>query len=141
MLQDIEPGLVGEADETVTAARTASYFGSGLVQAYATPAMIALMENAAVAALQKWLTPGQTSVGTEVSVKHSAATPVGMHIHARAVVTAVDGRKISFQVEAYDDREKIGEGTHTRFIVDEPRFNERLKDKNTEPRIQNTDKT
>src|SRR5512144_55687 len=119
MLQDIKPGLVGEADETVTASRTASFFGSGLVEAYATPAMIALMENAAVAALQKWLTPGQTSVGTEVCIKHTAATPVGMHVRARATVTAVEGRKVTFQVEAYDDREKIGEGTHTRFIIDE----------------------
>ncbi len=129
MIQDIKPGLAGEADETVTAARTASYWGSGLVDAYGTPAMIALMENAAVAALQKWLPPGQSSVGTEVCVKHLAATPVGMRVRARATVTAVDGRKISFQVEAYDEREKIGEGTHTRFIIDQPRFNERLQQK------------
>ena len=129
MIQDIKPGLAGEADETVTAARTASYWGSGLVDAYGTPAMIALMENAAVAALQKWLPPGQSSVGTEVCVKHMAATPVGMRVRARATVAAVDGRKISFQVEAYDERERIGEGTHTRFIIDQPRFNERLQQK------------
>lgn len=129
MIQDIKPGLVGESDETVSSARTASYFGSGLVAAYGTPAMIALMENAAVAALQKYLAAGQTSVGTEVCIKHTAATPVGMHAHARATVTGVDGRQVKFQVEAWDDREKIGEGTHTRFIVDEARFNERLAKK------------
>ncbi len=127
MIQDIKPGLVGEADELVTATRTASYWGSGLVEAYGTPAMVALMENAAVAALQKFLTPGQTSVGTEICVKHLAATPVGMRARARATVTAIDGRKVSFQVSAFDEREQIGEGTHTRFIVDEPRFNERLQ--------------
>ncbi len=129
MIQDIKAGLVGEADETVSTARTASYYGSGLVAAYGTPAMVALMENAAVAALQKYLGPGQTSVGIEVCIKHTAATPVGMHAHARATVTAVDGRQVKFQVEAWDDREKIGEGTHTRFVVDEARFNERLAKK------------
>lgn len=129
MLEDIKPGMIGEADETVSTARTASFFGSGLVAAYGTPALIALMENAAVAALQKHLGRGQTSVGTEVCVKHLAATPVGMHAHARATVTAVDGRQVVFQVEAWDDREKIGEGTHTRFVVDEARFNDRLQKK------------
>ncbi len=129
MLEDIKAGMIGEADETVSTARTASYFGSGLVAAYGTPAMIALMENAAVSALQKYLGPGQTSVGTEVCIKHLAATPVGMHAHARATVTSVDGRQVQFQVEAWDDREKIGEGTHTRFVVDEARFNDRLQKK------------
>ncbi len=129
MLEDIRPGMVGEADETVSTARTASYFGNGLVAAYATPAMISLMENASVAAIQRYLAPGQTSVGTEVHVKHLAATPVGMHAHARAIVTAVDSRRVTFQVEAWDDREKIGEGTHTRVIIDEARFNDRLAQK------------
>jgi fluoroacetyl-CoA thioesterase len=82
-----------------------------------------------VAALQKYLGPGQTSVGTEVCIKHIAATPVGMHAHARATVIGVEGRQIRFQVEAWDDRERIGEGTHTRFVVDESRFNERLASK------------
>ena len=104
MIQDIKTGIVGEADETVSNMRTASFFGSGLVAAYGTPAMIALMENASVAALQRYLGPGQTSVGTEVCIKHIAATPVGMHVHARATVTAVDGRRVTFQIEAWDDR-------------------------------------
>ena len=129
MIQDIKPGIIGEADETVSDARTAAFFGSGLVAAYGTPALIALMENATVAALHKYLGPGQTSVGVEVCVKHLAATPVGMHAHARATVNTVDGRKVVFQVEAWDDRERIGEGTVTRFVVDEARFNERLQKK------------
>lgn len=129
MIENIKPGLVGEADETVSSSRTAAFFGSGLVAAYGTPAMVALMENATVAALHKYLGPGQTSVGTEVCIKHLAATPVGMHARARATVTAVDGRKVVFQVDAWDDREKIGEGTVTRFVVDEARFNDRLEKK------------
>lgn len=129
MLEDIKPGMVGEADETVSTAKTASYFASGLVAAYGTPALVALMENASVEAIQQYLGPGQTSVGTEVNIKHLAATPVGMHVHARSTVTAVDGRRISFQVEAWDDREKVGEGTHTRVVVDQARFNERLETK------------
>jgi predicted thioesterase len=129
MIQDIKPGQTGEADETVSSARTAAFYGSGLVASYGTPAMIALMENATVAAIQKYLAPGQTSVGVEVCVKHLAATPVGMHARARAIITAIDGRKVTFQVEAWDDREKIGEGTVVRFVVDEARFNGRLQQK------------
>ncbi len=129
MLEDIKPGIVGEADEDISTSRTAAFFGSGLVPAYGTPAMIALMENSAVAAIQKYLGPGQTSVGTDICIKHLAASPVGMHARARATVTAVSGRKIEFQIEAWDDREKIGEGTHARFVVDEARFMERLGNK------------
>lgn len=125
----LEPGLVGEASVTVTDALTASSHGSGLVPAYATPAMIALMENASVAAIQPYLDAGQTSVGIEVNVKHLAATPVGMNIRARSEVTAVEGRRVSFQVQAWDDKEKIGEGTHVRAIVDNARFKERMAQK------------
>lgn len=132
MLEDIKPGVIGEADEDISTSRTAAHFGSGLVPAYGTPAMIALMENSAVAAIQKYLPPGQTSVGTEVCIKHLAASPVGMHARARATVTAVDGRKVTFQIEAWDDRELIGEGTHTRFVVDSARFMERLDNKGRE---------
>ncbi len=123
------PGLVGETSVTVTDRLTAALHGSGLVPAYATPAMIALMENASVAAIQAYLDPGQTSVGIEINVKHLAATPVGMKVRARAEVTAVDGRRVSFQVQAWDDREKIGEGTHVRAIVDDARFKERMAQK------------
>lgn len=131
MLEDIKPGIVGEADEDISTSRTAAFFGSGLVPAYGTPAMVALMENSAVAAIQKYLGPGQTSVGTDVCIKHLAASPVGMRARARATVTAVNGRRIEFQIEAWDDREKIGEGTHARFVVDEARFMERLEKKST----------
>ncbi len=128
-MEEIKPGLVGESTQMVTEEVTAASFGSGLVPAFATPAMVALMENASVNAIQKHLAAGQTSVGIEVSVKHLAATPVGMHVRARAQVLSVDGRRVSFAVQAWDDREKIGEGTHQRMIVDEARFNERIKQK------------
>ncbi|MCL4490030.1 MAG: thioesterase family protein [Chloroflexi bacterium] len=125
------PGLVGEASEIVSDRVTAAAYGSGLVPSYATPAMIALMENASVEALKGRLEPGQTSVGIEVNVKHLAATPVGLRVRARAEVTAVDGRRISLKVEAWDEREKIGEGTHLRAVVDDARFKERLDQKTT----------
>ncbi len=128
-MAELKPGLVGESSEIVTDKLTAASHGSGLVPAFATPAMIALMENASVAAIQKYLGAGQTSVGIEVSIKHLAATPVGMRVRARSEVIAVDGRRISFKVEAWDDREKVGEGTHARMIVDDARFKQRIAEK------------
>ena len=91
--------------------------------------MLALMENASVTAIQKSLSKGQTSVGVELSVKHLAATPVGMRVHARAEVLAIGGRRVMFKVEAWDTKEKIGEGTHTRVVVDALRFKERVGQK------------
>jgi fluoroacetyl-CoA thioesterase len=105
---------------------TASAFGSGLVRAFATPAMIALMENASVNAIREYLPPGHTSVGIEVNVKHLAATPVGMRVRVRARVLVAEKRRVTFQVEAWDEKERIGEGTHVRAIVDEARFNHRI---------------
>jgi predicted thioesterase len=128
-MTELKPGLVGESTETVTDKLTAESHGSGLVPAFATPAMVALMENASVAAIRQYLGAGQTSVGIEVNVKHLAATPVGMRVRARSEVTAIDGRRVSFKVEAWDDKEKIGEGTHTRAIVDDARFKQRIAEK------------
>ncbi len=128
-MENLQPGLIGESSQVVTDQLTAALYGSGLVPAFATPAMVALMENASVAAIQKHLGAGQTSVGVEVNVKHLAATPVGMRGRARSEVTAVDGRRVSFKVEAWDEREKIGEGTHQRVIVDDARFKERMAQK------------
>ena len=133
-MQEIKPGLMGESAQLVTEGLTAGAFGSGLVPALATPAMIALMENASVNAIQESLQVGETSVGVEVNVKHLAATPVGMRVRARAEVCLVDERRVTFQVEAWDDRERIGEGTHVRAIVDEARFKEKLAGKRTDQR-------
>ncbi len=128
-MDQIKPGLVGESKLAVTKQVTASAYSSGLVDAFATPAMVGLMENASVAAIQKYLPAGQTSVGIEVCVKHLAATPIGLNVRARSEVIGVDGRRITFRVQAWDDRELIGEGTHQRMIVDEARFNDRIKGK------------
>jgi len=128
-MREIKIGLTDELSEVVTDELTASALGSGLVPALATPAMIALMENASVSAIQEYLEAGETSVGIEVNVKHLAATPVGMLVRARAEVLSADKRRVKFRVEAWDDKEKIGEGTHVRAIVDEARFKERIAQK------------
>ncbi len=128
-MEELRAGLVGEVTQKVTHEMTAAAHGSGLVPAFATPMMVALMENASVVALVKALPPGQTSVGIDVAIKHLAATPVGMNVRARSQVTAVEGRKVTFKVEAWDDAEKIGEGTHQRMVVDDAKFRERFEQK------------
>lgn len=122
-------GLSGEATTTVDHTNTAASLGSGLVPVYGTPALIALLELAAVHAVADSLPPGATSVGTHLDVRHLAATPVGMRVRAAATLTAVEGRRLIFSVEAHDEVEKIGEGTHTRVIVDVERFLQRTDEK------------
>lgn len=128
-MNTIQPGLSGEQVTTVTADLTAWHLGSGGVEVYATPAMIALMEAAAVAAIDHLLPPGQVSVGTAVDVRHLAATPLGERVRARAEIAAVEGRKLTLRVQAWDEHELIGEGTHTRFVIDVARFEHRLREK------------
>lgn len=118
----IEIGMKGRAETVVTQENTAQAVGSGLVPVFATPYMIALMEGAAVAAVQACLSADEGSVGTRLDVTHDAATPIGMKVWAEAEVTAVEGRKITFAVSAYDEAEKIGGGTHERFIIKPEKF-------------------
>lgn len=125
----LEPGLTGEASTVVTDAQTARALGSGNVNVYSTPAMIALLEAAAVAALADQLREGQSSVGTGLNVKHVAATPLGMTVRAKATLTEVDGRRLVFDVAAWDDVELIGQGTHERFLIDRERFEARVRQK------------
>jgi predicted thioesterase len=125
-MEELKPGLTAEVSEFVSEQLTAASVRSGLVSAYATPAMLALMENASVIVIQRCLSRGQTSVAVESHVKHIAATPVGVRVRARAEVIAVDGRRVTLKVEAWDPKEKIGEGTHTRVIVDSARFKDKL---------------
>ena len=127
----LTPGLSGEASTTVDQTNTAASLGSGLVPVYGTPSLIALLELAAVHAVAEALPPGSTSVGTHLDVRHLAATPIGMAVRATATLTAVDGRRLSFAVEAYDEVEKVGEGLHTRVIVDVERFMQRAESKKT----------
>lgn len=110
---------------TVTAAQTALQVGSGDVAVFATPMMIALMENAAAQCLKPFLEEGQTSVGTAIATSHVAATPVGMRVTATAKVIAVEGKKVDFTVTASDERGLIGEGTHSRVIVTKERFEQK----------------
>ncbi|GER81899.1 MAG: thioesterase family protein [Thermogemmatispora sp.] len=123
----LQPGLKGEASTTVVHENTAAAVGAGGVEVFATPMMIALMENAAWQAVADFLEEGYVSVGTRVDVRHLAATPIGQRVHATAELVEVDGRRLVFRVEAYDEEKKIGEGIHERFIVHLQRFLERLK--------------
>jgi predicted thioesterase len=118
----IAPGLVGESRTVVDALMLADFIGSGILEVYSTPSMIGLMENAACQAVDGLLPNGQTTVGTRLDVRHLAATPIGVEVRARAELLEVDGRKLVFQVEAFDPQEKIGAGTHERAIVDPDRL-------------------
>ena len=119
---EISVGLKGEVCTLVEPEDTALSVGSGSLRVYATPCMAALMEGAACEALEGLLSDELTSVGTELNIKHLSATPVGMDVRAVATVTAVEGKVISFALEAFDESGKIGEGTHTRAIIHAQRF-------------------
>ncbi|HHS97885.1 MAG TPA: thioesterase [Chloroflexi bacterium] len=125
----LQPGLTGEAGWEVTEEVTAARWGSGLVPVLGTPALVALMEQAAVVALEGHLPAEKTSVGVRIDVRHLAATPVGMHVRAHARLTQVDGRRLVFHVEAWDEVEKIGEATHERVVIDRERFLQRVGEK------------
>lgn len=118
----ISIGARGGAETTVTEQNTALAMGSGLLPVFATPAMAALLEEAAVHACQAGLEEGQGTVGTHLDIRHDAATPVGMAVRAEAEVTAVDGRAITLSVRAFDEAGPIGGGTHQRFVIDNQRF-------------------
>ena len=115
-------GLKGRSETVVTEHNTADAVGSGLVPVFATPYMIALMENAASTSLLPYLAADEGTVGTHLDVAHTSATPIGMKVWADAVVTAVDGKKITFEVSAFDEAGEIGQGTHERFIITDRRF-------------------
>ena len=128
-MENIVPGLVGTTTLTVAQENTARHLGSGNVYVFATPEMVRLMEMAGVRAVDHLLPKGYRTVGAAVSVKHLAATPMGMKVTARAELVEVDGRKLQFRVEAWDEQEKIGEGTHTRAIINVQKFNQRVQEK------------
>lgn len=121
-MEKLVAGLTGEVETIVTEADTAARWGSGLVPVFGTPALVGLMEGAAVQALAGHLPPGQTSVGGRMNVRHLAPTPVGMRVRARAELLEVQGRRLMFRVEAWDEAEQIGEATHERFVIDKERF-------------------
>ena len=129
MFEGIIPGLVGERETQVVAENTAQHLGSGSVAVFATPEMIRWMERAAVAAVDHRLPEGYRSVGIRLEVSHLAPTPLGMTVRARAELLEVEGRKLTFRVQAFDDVEKVGEGIHQRMIVDLAKFRERAQAK------------
>lgn len=122
-MKEIQIGATLTVEKQVTENLLANSVGSGDVSVFATPMMIALMEEAASKCVAQFLEDGMTSVGTSISTSHSAATPLGMKVSATAVITAVDGRRISLSVSACDAAGAIGEGVHERFVVDREKFN------------------
>lgn len=120
--ENIKIGMKRAATGSVSEENSALAMGSGSLPVYATPAMTCLMEKAAAELAEECLPEGWTSVGISLSVQHKAATPIGMEVRAEAEVTAVEGRKITYAVRAFDGREEIGSGTHERFAVLRQKF-------------------
>lgn len=114
---NLKIGMLGEARTKVTYENTAIKYGSGSVSVFATPAMVGLMEKASINSVDSCLPKGYATVGTKVEIKHIAATPIGMEVVAQSELLEIDGLKLKFKVEAHDEKEKIGEGTHTRYII------------------------
>ena len=125
----LKPGVSFTARQKVSYEDTAAKHGSGLIEVFATPAMIALMENAALKTVAPYLSEDLNTVGFEVNIRHLKPTPVGMQVECTATLTEVDGNKLVFNVVASDEEGKIGEGTHTRFIIDSKKFMEKLSQK------------
>ena len=132
-LTHVPNGLRGSADLVVGVEHTAPSIGSGLVPVLATPVMINLIEAAALAAIEHLLPAGHQSLGIHLDVRHFAATPIGMRVSATAELIAVDGRTLTFRVEARDDREPIGDGSHQRVVVNVARFDARVQKKVANP--------
>ena len=118
----LETGIKGKQEMLVTEDNTANKVGSGGLEVFATPAMIALAEKTALESVSEYLEEGQSTVGTKIDVAHIAATPVGMKVICETELTEIDRRRVVFAVNVFDEREKIAEGTHERFIVDSVKF-------------------
>jgi predicted thioesterase len=129
MTEELKPGLKGQLQKAVEEQYTATHIGSGKVPVLATPAMIGFMEWAATETVQPYLPAGFTTVGTHVDVRHLAPTPVGMTVTYHAELIQVEGRTLTFRVRAEDEKEKVGEGTHQRAIIDIARFEKRVRSK------------
>ncbi|MGI6071745.1 MAG: thioesterase family protein [Lachnospiraceae bacterium] len=115
-------GLEGEARTVVNESNTAAAVGSGILQVFGTPMMIALMEEAACDSVKPFLADGEGTVGISVDITHEAATPVGMEVTATARLVEIDRRRLLFEVEAFDEAGRIGGGTHERFIINNSKF-------------------
>ncbi|HWX82409.1 MAG TPA: thioesterase family protein [Xanthobacteraceae bacterium] len=129
VLSRITPGLIGTAEIVVGPEHTAPFVGSGRIAVLATPVMINIIEAASLAAVEHLLPPGHQSLGIHLDVSHVAATPVGLRVTATAEVVGLEGRTIKFRVEARDEIETIGGGSHERVVVSVERFDERVQRK------------
>ena len=125
----MKTGIRGEQMIIVTEQQTAKYLGSGELAVFATPCMIALVENTAYKSVQPFLDPGQGTVGTLLNVKHLAATPVGMEVRCETKLIEIDRKRLVFEVKAFDACGLIGEGTHERFVIDNQKFMQKANGK------------
>ncbi|MCT4633299.1 MAG: thioesterase family protein [Firmicutes bacterium] len=126
---NLKLGLRGHVEKIVEETDTAVAFGSGDIHVFATPMMVGIMENSALVCVDEILPKDYSTVGSHISVSHIAATPVGMKVTAEAELVEIDNKKLVFKVVAFDEKEKIGEGSHTRYIVNVPKFLERTSKK------------
>ena len=118
----LEVGIKGQRETIVAKENTAAGIGSGSLEVFSTPMMILLMEESCFMSVNDILEEGFTTVGTCVNVKHLSATPLGMKVVIKSELIKVDGRALTFKVEAYDEKGLIGEGIHERFIVNNEKF-------------------
>lgn len=125
----MELGQIGKQSVKVTESMTAKTMGSGEADVFATPALIALMEKTAYLSVKDGLEQGQSTVGTLINVKHLSATPAGMDVVCESKLINIDGKRLTFEVKAYDTTGCIGEGTHERFIVNAERFQNKANEK------------
>lgn len=118
----METGITNTVTLTVTPKESAKAYGSGTLDVFATPAMIALMERTAMDSVAEYLAEDEATVGTEVNVQHLSATPIGCEVTCQSELVETDGRKLTFKVTASDNKGVIGEGTHCRFIIKKEKF-------------------
>ncbi len=128
-LAQLTIGLKGSAEILVGPEHTAPRIGSGMVHVLATPVMINVMEGAALDAVERLLPDGHQSLGIHLDVGHYAATPTGMRLRATAALVGIEGRTMTFRVEAFDEKERVGDGMHKRVVVNVARFDERVQRK------------
>lgn len=126
---NLKEGMLGHVETIVSEKNTAMAFASGGVEVFATPMMIGMMEKASLSAVDSFLPEGYATVGTQVNVSHISATPLGMKVWAKAELIKFKGKALTFKVEAFDEVEKIGEGTHDRFIISLEKFIEKTNGK------------
>lgn len=122
----MKAGIRNQREAVVTTAVTAEQVGSGMLPVYATPCMIALMEQTCAESVQPFVGEGEGTVGTSIDIKHVKATPVGMKVRCESILKEVNGKKLVFEVQVYDEKGLIGTGTHKRAVIDNQKFMDAL---------------